>query len=103
MKRILRRTAASHDVDSAVLYYIEQAGTSVADRFLRAYDHALLHISEFSATGSTRYASLFEASNLRFWTLQKFPYTVFYLEHTDAVEVIRVLHQSSDIPAHLQH
>lgn len=102
MKGILRRTSASHDVDSAVLYYLEQAGTSVADRFLGAYDHALLHISEFSGTGSTRYAKLFDTASLRFWTLQKFPYAVFYLELTDAVEVIRVLHQSSDIPAHLQ-
>ena len=102
MKRILRRAEASDDAESAVLYYLEHAGTALADRFLDEYDRALLHIAQFPATGSVRYSSLFDTVRLRFWTLHKFPYAVFYLEHPDAIEIVRVLHQSSDIPAHLQ-
>lgn len=102
MKRVLRRAEASEDVERAVLYYLENAPAAVVDRFLDEYDHALLHITQFPSTGSGRYASMLDARGLRFWTLTKFPYAIFYLEHADAVEIIRVLHQLSDIPAHLQ-
>lgn len=102
MKRILRRSEASEDVEEAVLYYLQHADAVVADHFLDEYDEALHHIAQFPSTGSGRYADVLHASGLRFWTLKKFPYAVFYLEHTDAVEIVRVLHQSSDIPAHLQ-
>jgi toxin ParE1/3/4 len=102
VKRLLRRSEASEDVENAVLYYLEHAEPEVAERFLNEYDDALLHITQFPGTGSGRYTSLLSADGLRFWTLHKFPYAVFYLEHANTIEIIRVLHQSSDIPAHLQ-
>lgn len=36
---------------------------------------------------------------LRYWPLAKLPYLVFYVEHTDHVDVWRVLHGERDIPA----
>ncbi len=102
MKRLLRRSEASKDVENAVVYYLEHAEPEVAERFLNDYDHALLHIAQFPGTGSGRYTNLLGADGLKFWTFHKFPYAVFYLEHVDTIEVVRVLHQSSDIPAHLQ-
>ena len=39
---------------------------------------------------------------LRFWTLNRFPYAVFYVESGPGIEVVRVLHQSADIPVRLQ-
>ena len=102
MKQILRRSEASEDAEEADFYYLEHAGATVADHFLEDYDRALLHIAQLPSTGSARYANLTDARSLRFWTLAKLPYAVFYFEHAVDVEVIRVLHQSSDIPAHLQ-
>lgn len=103
MKRVLRSAQASQDVENAVVYYLEHAESGVAERFLDEYDHALLHIAQFPGTGSGRYARLLGANGLRFWTLNKFPYIVFYLQRADAIEIVRVLHQSADIPQHLQH
>ena len=34
--------------------------------------------------------------------LKRFPYAVFYIERDAYIEVVRVLHQHSDIPVRLQ-
>lgn len=101
MKTVLPSALAESDVDEAVTHYLQEASWDVADRFVDAYDEALRHISHFPGTGSRRYVSAEVDFELRFWTLNKFPYAVFYRKRNDVVEVIRVLHQSSNIPVHL--
>ncbi|MES2937692.1 MAG: type II toxin-antitoxin system RelE/ParE family toxin [Pseudomonadota bacterium] len=101
MKPLLRRRRASKDIEQAAVWYAETAGLELAERFLREVDAAFEHIGAHPGTGSPRYGQLRPGTELRFWTLRRFPYAVFYVERQDDIQVIRVLHQASDIPAHL--
>lgn len=75
---------------------------TVAERFRDAVGAALAHIARNPAAGSTRYGRADAQGILRFWTLHRFPYAVFYLAAAEQIDVVRVLHQASDIPQHLQ-
>jgi toxin ParE1/3/4 len=101
VKRIQRRKRATADLSEALAYYFEAAGPDLAERFLLAYEAAVAHVARHPGTGSRRYAKLIKNAELRFWTLKPFPYAVFYLERDDVIDVLRVLHQAQDIPAHL--
>lgn len=91
--------AADADVVQGYDWYLREAGPDVADRFLYAVQDALEHVARHPGTGSSRYTPL--VPNLRFWLLDAFPYMVFYMERPDAVEIVRVLHQARNVPAHL--
>ena len=103
MKPCRATARAEADIDATIDWYLKEATADVASRFLSVYDHALEHIAQFPGTGSTRYAEPGDKQNLRFWLLDPFPYGVFYVERKDFIEVVRVLHQASDIPAHLEN
>ena len=102
MKRIERRVQATQDLEDAFSYYLDRVDIGVAERFIDELDQALTHLAQYPGTGSPRYAQLLQNEQLRFWTLNKFPYAVFYLERADYIEIVRVLHQSQDIPSHLE-
>jgi toxin ParE1/3/4 len=103
VKRVERRVRASDDIDEAVAHYIEVASADVAERFLLEYEGAVEHIARHPGTGSRRYVQVLDGAELRFWTLNRFPYAVFYVERADVIGVVRVLHQASDIPAQLEN
>lgn len=86
---------------NAHAYYLEAAGDKVADNFIQQTETALLHLQSFPGTGSNRYAQMSPHAHLRFWTLKRFPYAVFYIERDTVIAIVRVLHQASDIPFHL--
>lgn len=54
------------------------------------------------ATGSPRYAHELNLPGLRCWSLARYPYLVFYVEHPDHIDVWRLLHGQRDIPAWMQ-
>ena len=101
MKQVARSARASNDIEDAVHYYAGQAVDGLVVRFLDAMEAALDHVATHPGTGSRRYAQHMPQADLRFWTLNHFPYSVFYVERKDLIDVIRVLHQASDIPNHL--
>ena len=101
MKPCVPSASATTDIDGATDYYLNEASPEVAFQFIEAYDQALAHISRFPWTGSPKYAQEGAALTLRFWGLSRFPYAVFYLEWPERIELVRVLHQASDIPEHL--
>ena len=102
MKPVQPRAAADADIDRVFEHYRLQGGHALAERFVDAYDAALSHIAQHPGTGSPRHARKLHISNLRFWSLTRFPYSVFYVEHADHIDVLRVLHQASNIPQHMQ-
>ncbi len=102
LKPVVRTQLASQDIERAIAYYIDQASFDLAERLLQELDDALTHLAHFPSTGSLRYAKRSNAKGLRFWLLDRFPFSVFYIEHADRVQIIRVLHQASDIPQHLK-
>lgn len=101
MRSSQRRRQASQDIEDIVDYYLQAADPDTAERFLVELDLALQHILRQPGTGSRRYASLLDGPDLRFWTLSRFPYSVFYLERGKVIDILRVLHQATDIPRHL--
>ena len=92
---------ASDDLEHAFAYLFDVADLALAARFRDAVNTALAHIARHPETGSTRYAHNSRPTGLRFWTLNHFPYAVFYLPGPQRIDVVRVLHQASDIPQHL--
>lgn len=103
MKRIVLFTQATNDLERAFEYYFDVANLQVAERFREAVAQALDHIERHPVTGSMRYSLTDVKPPLRFWTLNHFPYAVFYFAHSEHIDIVRVLHQSADIPQHLQH
>jgi toxin ParE1/3/4 len=93
--------AAEADVLNAHAYYLEAAGDKVADDFMQQTETALLHLQSFPSTGSNRNAQMSPHAHLLFWTLKRFSYAVFYIEREAVIDIVRALHQASDIPFHL--
>ena len=101
----MRRSAqATEDLEQAFDYYFDVANIEVAERFSDEVDRAMSHIAQHPGTGSLRYSTpkTSETFAVRFWTLNRFPYAIFYVEGKEDVHIIRVLHQSSDIPSQLE-
>ena len=103
MKRIVLFRQATRDLNRAFEYHFDAANLQVEERFREAVAQALDHIQLNAATGSMRYALTDVKPPLRFWTLNHFPYAVFYFDRSEHIDIVRVLHQSADIPRHLQH
>lgn len=100
-KPALRSSQARMDIENAIDYYLVEAPHMV-DHFVDALEKAVAHIQQSPGTGSPRYALELTLPGLRFWTLNKFPFSLFYTEQEDHVWVIRLVHMSRDIPASLQ-
>lgn len=101
-KAVIPREQANRDVDEAVSYYLNEASAIVAIRFIDALEQAYGHIARHPATGSPRYAPELNLPGLRAWSLTRYPYLVFYVDHLDHIDVWRVLHRQRDIPAWMQ-
>jgi toxin ParE1/3/4 len=102
MRAIRLREQARDDLNDAAAYYDEHAA-HMTQRFIDAYLAAEAHIAKHPATGSLRYANEDQLRELRFWLVSDFPYAVFYIDRPDFIDIVRVLHQASDIPQNLQH
>lgn len=106
MKSYRLRKAALGDIDLALDYY-QYIDDTLASGFQSELLSALAHVQAFPATGSPRYAEHWLSKKpeltLRFWLLKRFPYAVFYFEHLEHLDVVRLLHQASNIPQHLKN
>lgn len=100
MKPVQPRIAAERDIDEIFEYCLGVGGPALAQRFVDAYDAAPHHVAQYPATGSQRHAATIGIKNLHFWLLRGFPYAVFYVERPDVLDVLRVLHQASDMTRH---
>jgi len=101
-KPVAPREQANRDIDEAIAFYLAEAGTQAALGFVDALEQAYVHLSRHPATGSPRYAHELNLPGLRFWTLKRYPYLVFYIERSDHIDVWRVLRGQRDIPLWMQ-
>jgi toxin ParE1/3/4 len=101
VKPATRSALADADIQSAVEFYLTESA-ALAGRFVGALEQATRHIEAHPASGSPRYAQELNLPQLRFWPLRRFPYALFYVEHSDHLDVIRCVHLRRDIPASLQ-
>ncbi len=100
-KPVVPRLLAQQDVEEALDYYLQQAGSAVALGLVDALEQAYGHISRQPSSGSPRYGHELGLPGLRSWPLTGYPYLVFYIERDAHVDVWRVLQAQRDIPAWL--
>ena len=100
-KPIIPRKQAERDVDDALAYYLGEKAIQASLGFIDALEQAYRHISQFPASGSPRYAHELNLPELRLWSLDGYPYLVFYVEQPEHVDVWRILHSQRDIPEFL--
>ena len=98
-KPVVLRERARRDIDEAIEHYLSEAEPAVALDFVDALEDALRQIGERPASGSPRHAHELDIPGLRFQSVGRFPYPVFYVEREADIDVWRVLHGARDIPA----
>ena len=101
MKALHLQRRALRDMVEARAYYQREAPHMVPD-LARRLDEALLHLQRHAETGSPKYGLQLSITGLRSWAVSQFPYAIFYRILSTRISVLRVLHQASQIPAHLQ-
>lgn len=101
MKPAVRSALAEADIESALDFYLAEAVQAAAG-FIDELEEATRHIESNPATGSPRYAHELNIPRLRFWPLKRFPYALFYIEHSDHLDIIRCVHTSRDLPVCLR-
>ncbi len=93
------RPLADRDIDGHVAYLAQEAGGAVALRFLDAMERTLTSLVEQPALGSPRLFDEPRLEGMRVLPVAGFrKVLVFYVTSGDAIEVVRVLHGSRDIP-----
>jgi toxin ParE1/3/4 len=101
VRPVIPRELANRDVDDVIEHYLSQDAEQAALGFVEALERAYTHIGRHPATGSPRYAHELNLPGLRSWPLARYPHLVFYVEHSDHIDIWRVLHGQRDIPAWL--
>ncbi len=96
------RAVAAADLDEAAEYYRRQADQQVALDFVDAVEQAMRRIGQQPHLGTLRYAYDLAIPDLRAWSVDRFPYAVFYVGTEEFVDVWRVLHERRDIAASLR-
>jgi len=91
-KPIIRREQANRDVGTAIASCLNDAGEAATLGFIEALENAYDLIGRHPASESPRYAHEFNLPGLRLWPLTRYPYLVFYIEHSEHIDIWRVLH-----------
>ena len=84
--------AALADADKAYDWYNE-ARSGLGEEFAQELEQALDVLLHQPGMGSKRYAYLLDDSALRFWSLDRFPFLLFYRVRNDELQVLRILHE----------
>lgn len=62
---VIPREQANRDVDEAIAFYLDEAGTQAASGFIDALEQAYTHIGRHPGSGSPRYAHELDLPGLR--------------------------------------
>lgn len=101
MKALDIKRRALHDIEDARAYYLAEAPHMVA-AFATEVDAALLTLQRQPKAGSPRWGLASKMAGLRTWPLTQFPYMIFYFERSKQLDIVRFMHQASDIIQHLK-
>lgn len=99
--RILRRPKAVVDAEE-IANFIANDSLQSALRFLANAELTLQRLAEFPGIGSPFLSEHPQLQTVRACRIEGFPHhIVFYFEHADAIEVIRVLHGARNLESEL--
>ncbi len=91
-------SAANSDIDKALNYYSNEAGTELALRFMAALQQTLRVLSENPRIGTLIEFKNTKLEGIRRWSVQGFKsYLIFYRIVAGIIEVVRLLHAKRDL------
>jgi toxin ParE1/3/4 len=93
---------AQADVDEEAAYYQTTDSLATATRFLDDLRHVFERLVEFPHLGTPWKTPNRQLVGLWRRLLPNFPYSVFYLSTEEAIEIVRILHNSRDLPVSLE-
>jgi toxin ParE1/3/4 len=93
------RPQAEADLMEATRYYAQEGSVALAERMFDAALAALQPVQQMPSIGSPRLGLLCEIPGLRCWRITDFPMQWLYFEHTDHLDVVRLLGDRQDIVA----
>lgn len=99
MLRVVIRPRAEFDLEEAIDYYHRVASPEVADRFINEFLAARDLLAERPGIGSRRFAHLLPGAILRFWSLDRFPFRLFYLVEGETLQIVAVDHERRNVTA----
>lgn len=102
IKPVVLRELAHQDIDDVLAYYLSEGTPTTALDSIDRLEQGFAHIGCHPCSGSPRHAHELDLPGLRFWSLKRHPYLIFYVEHDSYIDVWRVLHSSRDIPRWMQ-
>lgn len=103
IKPLIPRYQAIQDVEHAIDYYVEEGAMQAASDLIDALQAAYRLIGLQPGIGSPRYGYELDIPGLCGRALEHFPYAVLYVERTDPIDLLRVLHQRRDNPELLRN
>lgn len=101
MKPVFWHPLARLDADQAAAWYAQEGGLALELAFTAALQDAVQRLAQHPGIGSQRCGESLGMPSLRQWPVHTFPHLIFYLERDSQLDVWRVLHASTDIPAWL--
>ncbi|MBA5636855.1 type II toxin-antitoxin system RelE/ParE family toxin [Duganella sp. LX20W] len=96
MLKLNVRTSASADL-AEVLAYHADISPELPEAFLQQLEAALTLLRERPHVGSRCFAHLFPDVPLRTWSLDRFPFRLFYMVDGDTLHVLRVDHERRNV------
>src|SRR5687768_11846482 len=100
--RVLRRLKAAQDAEE-IADFLAKDSLETAVRFLENTEATLSGLASSPGVGSPFAADHPQLANLRFRRVKGFPkHMIFYIEHANAIEVVRILHGARDLDAELR-
>ncbi len=97
-RAIIKLPRAESDLIGCYAYYLEEASSEVADRFLSAVGKTLNLVARSPGIGTIHQTNRPELAGLRSIPVSKFKrYLLFYRAFDDRIELVRVPHGSRDI------
>ncbi|MBV1776276.1 type II toxin-antitoxin system RelE/ParE family toxin [Burkholderiaceae bacterium DAT-1] len=84
---------AAADIKEAVHYYAHEASVQVAARFRDEFRGATVLLAERPDIGSHRFSHLVRHIELRVWSLDRFPFRLFYSVDSVSVTIHAVVHE----------
>ena len=97
LRRVVLREGAQGDLEQATDRLLAEAGADTALAFVNAVQAAMRRIADRPGTGSPRWAPELDLPGLRSMRVRGHDWLIFYITHSDHIDVWRVLHGARDI------
>lgn len=101
MLRLEITPLARSQVRDVVRYYAQNATPAIAMQFRNEFRAATKLLALNPGIGSLRYAHLLRQTEIRVWSLGRFPFRVFYVEDGNVLRVVAVDHERRKVTTQL--